>query len=403
MENQEVKSAVETLGKTFESFKEVNNKRLDEIEAKGKADPITEDKLSKIEKDLDKYADMEKSIKAQADIAKQSQEQMSRLETIVSRPDFGKGSPVESIQKKVFDKWLRQGKDVLSPDEVKVLTVSNDNTAGYLAPPEYVRELIKGIIEYSPIRSIARIRRTTHRSIQMPKRTGTFSATWVAEQGTRSETTGYAVGLEEIPAHELYALVDISEQEVEDSVFNLEAEMNGEFVEQFAKAEGSAFVSGNSVGRPQGILSNSSVGNTAGPNDAIDANSLITVAHTVKSEYSRNGTYVMNRSTLASVRKLQDGSGQYVFQPGLYQMGVGSSILGHPIVEATDMPDIADGAKPVIFGDFRRGYLIVDRTQMSIMRDPFTQATSGNVRYIARRRVGGQVILPEALATITCA
>ena len=403
MENQEVKSAVETLGKTFESFKEVNNKRLDEIEAKGKADPITEDKLSKIEKDLDKYADMEKSIKAQADIAKQSQEQMSRLETIVSRPDFGKGSPVESIQKKVFDKWLRQGKDVLSPDEVKVLTVSNDNTAGYLAPPEYVRELIKGIIEYSPIRSIARIRRTTHRSIQMPKRTGTFSATWVAEQGTRSETTGYAVGLEEIPAHELYALVDISEQEVEDSVFNLEAEMNSEFIEQFAKAEGNAFVSGNSVGRPQGILSNSSVGNTAGPDDAIDANSLIAVAHTVKAEYARNGTFVMNRSTLAALRKLQDGAGQYVFQPGLYQMGVGSSVLGHPIVEATDMPDIGDGTKPIIFGDFRRGYLIVDRTQLSIMRDPFTQATSGNVRYIARRRVGGQVILPEALATITVA
>jgi len=403
MDNQEVKSAVETLGKTFESFKEVNNKRLDEIESKGKADPITEDKLKKIEKDLNKFADVEKGMKAQAEATKQSQEQMSRLETIVSRPDFGKGSPVESIQKKVFDKWLRQGKESLSPDEVKVLTVSNDNTAGYLAPPEYVRELIKGIIEYSPIRSIARIRQTTHRSIQMPKRTGTFSAAWVAEQGTRSETTGYAVGLEEIPAHELYALVDISEQEVEDSVFNLEAEMNGEFVEQFAKAEGSAFVSGNSVGRPQGILSNSSVGNTAGPNDAIDANSLITVAHTVKAEYSRNGTYVMNRSTLASVRKLQDGSGAYVFQPGLYQMGVGSSILGHPIVEATEMPDIADGAKPVIFGDFRRGYLIVDRTQMSIMRDPFTQATSGNVRYIARRRVGGQVILPEALATITCA
>ena len=403
MDNQEVKSAVETLGKTFESFKEVNDKRLNEIEAKGKADPVTEDKLSKIEKDLDKFADMEKSIKAQADIAKQSQEQMSRLETIVSRPDFGKGSPVESIQKKVFDKWLRQGKDSLSPDEVKVLTVSNDNTAGYLAPPEYVRELIKGIIEYSPIRSIARIRRTTHRSIQMPKRTGTFAAQWVAESGTRSETTGYAVGLEEIPAHELYALVDISEQEVEDSVFNLEAEMNGEFVEQFAKAEGNAFVSGNSVGRPQGILSNSSVGNTAGPDDAIDANSLIAVAHTVKAEYARNGTFVMNRSTLAALRKLQDGAGQYVFQPGLYQMGVGSSVLGHPIVEATDMPDIGDGTKPIIFGDFRRGYLIVDRTQLSIMRDPFTQATSGNVRYIARRRVGGQVILPEALATITVA
>ena len=403
MDNVEVKTAVETLGKTFESFKEVNNKRLDEIESKGKADPITEDKLKKIEKDLNKFADVEKGMKAQAEANKQNQEAMARLETIVSRPDFGKGSPVESMQKKVFDKWLRVGKDALSPDEVKVLTVSNDNTAGYLAPPEYVRELIKGIVEYSPIRSIARIRQTTHRSIQMPKRTGNFSAAWVAESGTRSETTGYAVGLEEIPAHELYALVDISEQEVEDSVFNLEAEMNSEFIEQFAKAEGNAFVSGNSVGRPQGVLENSSVGNTAGPNDAIDANSLIAVAHTVKAEYARNGTYVMNRSTLAALRKLQDGAGSYVFQPGIYQMGVGSSVLGHPIVEATDMPDIADGAKPVIFGDFRRGYLIVDRTSLSIMRDPFTQATSGNVRYIARRRVGGQVILPEALATITCA
>ena len=103
MDNVEVKQAVETLGKTFESFKETNNKRLDEIESKGKADPITEEKLKKIEKDLDKFADVEKGIKAQAEANKQSQEQMARLETIVSRPDFGKGSPVESMQKKVFD------------------------------------------------------------------------------------------------------------------------------------------------------------------------------------------------------------------------------------------------------------------------------------------------------------
>ena len=89
-----------------------------------------------------------------------------------------------------------------------------------------MRELIKGIVEISPIRSIARVRSTTNRSVQIPKRTATFSATFVAEQGTRSETTGYAVGLEEIPTHELYALVDISEQELEDSVFNLEQEMN---------------------------------------------------------------------------------------------------------------------------------------------------------------------------------
>jgi HK97 family phage major capsid protein len=207
--------------------------------------------------------------------------------------------------------------------------------------------------------------------------------------------------LEEIPAHELYALVDISEQELEDAVFNLEAEMNSEFVEQFAKAEGNAFVSGNAVGKPQGLLSNANVNTVAKGGGALDADSLISAAHNVATEYSRNGTFVMSRSTVSAVRKLKDGGGQYIFQPGMYAMGVGSNILGHPIVEATDMPTVGAGTKPVLFGDFRRGYLIVDRVNLSVMRDPFTQAASGNVRYIARRRVGGQVILPEALSTIT--
>ena len=402
MDNNEVKSAVETLGKTFESFKNANDERLKQIESKGASDPVTEEKLSKIDKELDKYADIEKSLKANELSQKAQQEQMARLETIVSRPDFGKGSPAESIQKKVYDKWLREGKEGLSPDEVKVLTVSNDATAGYLAPPEYVRELIKGIIEFSPVRSLARVRSTTQRSVQVPKRTGTFSAQWVAEQGTRSETTGYSVGLEELPAHEVYALVDISEQELEDSVFNLEAEMNAEFTEQFAKAEGNAFISGDSIGKPQGLITNASVGTiTTAANDALAADDLIGAAHNIKSEYMRNATWLFNRTTLSAIRKLKDGGGQYIFQPGIYQMGIGSNLLGHPVVEASDLADIADGTLPVVFGDIRRAYMIVDRVNLSIMRDPFTQASSGNVRYIARRRVGGQVILDEALTKIT--
>jgi HK97 family phage major capsid protein len=211
MDNNEVKTAVETLGKTFESFKQANDERLAQVEAKGTADPVTEAKLSKIEKDMDKFADLEVSMKAQAEAQKQAQESMAKLETIISRPGFGNDSKVESKHLQLFDKWLRKGKENLSPDEIKVLTVGNDSTAGYLAPPEYVRELIKGIVEYSPIRSIARIRSTSQRSIQVPKRTGEFTAQWVAEEGTRSETTGYTVGLEEIAAHEMYALVDISE------------------------------------------------------------------------------------------------------------------------------------------------------------------------------------------------
>jgi len=405
MVEQEIKSAVEQLGTAFEEFKKTHQEELKQIKSKGSADVITSEKLARIEKSLDQLEDVNQKV-TKAKLAQDAnEEKLNKIETIVSRPGFDISAKADtSMEKKVFDKWLRDGKEALSPEEVKVLTASNDNTAGYLAPPEYVQELIKGIVEISPIRSIARVRSTTNRSVQIPRRTSTFAATFVAEQGSRTETTGYQVGMEEIPTHELYALVDISEQELEDSVFNLEQEMTSEFTEQFAKAEGGAFVSGNSVGKPEGIVTNSSVGVTAsGVSASLNANSLISLYHAVKPDYSRNGTFVMNRSTLAAVRKLQDGSGQYVFQAGFsLQVGVPNTILGAPYVEATDVADVGSSTKPIYFGDFRRGYLIVDRVSMSIMRDPFTQATSGNVRYIARRRIGGQVILPEAIQILQC-
>jgi len=405
MVEQEIKSAVEQLGTAFEEFKKTHQEELKQIKSKGSADVLTSEKLARIEKSLDQLEDVNQKV-TKAKLAQDAnEEKLNKIETIVSRPGFDISAKADhSMEKKVFDKWLRDGKEALSPEEVKVLTASNDNTAGYLAPPEYVQELIKGIVEISPIRSIARVRSTTNRSVQIPRRTSTFAATFVAEQGSRTETTGYQVGMEEIPTHELYALVDISEQELEDSVFNLEQEMTSEFTEQFAKAEGNAFVSGNSVGKPEGIVTNSSVGVTAsGVSASLNANSLISLYHAVKPDYSRNGTFVMNRSTLAAVRKLQDGSGQYVFQAGFsLQVGVPNTILGAPYVEATDVADVGSSTKPIYFGDFRRGYLIVDRVSMSIMRDPFTQATSGNVRYIARRRIGGQVILPEAIQILQC-
>ena len=405
MVENEIKSAVEQLGTAFEEFKKTHQEELKQIKSKGSADVITSEKLARIEKSLDQLEDVNQKV-TKAKLAQDAnEEKLNKIETIVSRPGFDISAKADhSMEKKVFDKWLRDGKEALSPEEVKVLTASNDNTAGYLAPPEYVQELIKGIVEISPIRSIARVRSTTNRSVQIPRRTSTFAATFVAEQGSRTETTGYQVGMEEIPTHELYALVDISEQELEDSVFNLEQEMTSEFTEQFAKAEGNAFVSGNSVGKPEGIVTNSSVGVTAsGVSASLNANSLISLYHAVKPDYSRNGTFVMNRSTLAAVRKLQDGSGQYVFQAGFsLQVGVPNTILGAPYVEATDVADVGASTKPIYFGDFRRGYLIVDRVSMSIMRDPFTQATSGNVRYIARRRIGGQVILPEAIQILQC-
>jgi len=399
--SEDIKNAITDLGQTFEEFKKVNDQRLEQIE-KGESTALVDEKLAKMEAKMDSYEEINQKLTTAELNADNIKSQIEKLETIVTRPNSGFESKQVDEYMSAFDTYCRKGLEGLDPVEKKALTVSNDSTGGYLAPPEYVRELIKDVTEISPIRSIARIRSTASRSIQVPKRTGTFAAQWVAESGTRSETTGYNVGLEELPAHEQYALVDISEQDLEDSVFDLEAEMQSEFAEQFAKAEGAAFVSGNAVGKPEGFMTNSSVSSIdSGSNTAITADNLITLVHNIKSDYGRNGTFVFNRSTLAAVRKLKDTAGQYVFQAGMsLQGGVTNTILGQPYVEATDMASIAQNAFPVAYGDFRRAYMIVDRVSLAVLRDPFTQATTGNVRYIARRRVGGQVILPEAITKL---
>ena len=397
--SEDIKTLVQDLAESHEEFKKAYDEKLEALESGKGHDTLLDDKIANIESKLDSLEDINQAV-TKAQLSQDNiKEQVEQLETVMKRPNSGYEAKQIDETCEAFSKFVRKGIENLEPDEKKALTVSNDSTGGYLAPPEYVRELLKTVTEISPVRSVARVRSTGQRSIQVPKRSGQFSAQWVSEQGTRSETTGYNVALEEIPAHELYALVDISEQNLEDTVFDLEAEMQSEFAEQFAKAEGTAFVSGNSVGKPEGLLTNGDVGEAnSGNGTALLADGLITLVHSIKSEYSRNGSFVFNRSTLSAIRKLKDTAGQYVFQAGMsLQGGVPNTILGYPYVEATDMPDVAANAYPVLFGDFARAYMIVDRVALAVSRDPFTQATSGNVRYVARRRVGGQVVQAEAI------
>ena len=399
--SEDVKSAIQDIGQTFEEFKKVNDQRLEKLE-KGEAIGDLEAKLDRMESALSGMEDVKSSLEKQEAKTDLINESVEKIETVLKRPESGMDTKQIDEYASAWGVYLRKGKDGLSPDEVKALTVSNDTTGGYLAPPEYVRELLKEVTEISPIRSIARIRSTAARSVQVPKKTATFSAQWVGEVGTRSETDGYRVGLEEIPAHEQYALVDISEQDLEDTVFNMEAELQSEFAEQFAKAEGASFVSGNAINKPEGFMTASGLTEVVSGNaSAITSDSLISLVHSIKSEYGRNGVFVFNRSTLAAIRKLKDTAGQYVFQPGMSLSGnMSATILGYNYVEATDMPSIAGNAFPIAFGDFNRGYMIVDRVNLSVLKDNLTQATTGSVRYIARRRVGGQVVQAEALAKL---
>ncbi len=404
MEDQ-VKTAVEAMAGAFEEFKKVNDDRLAQIESKGSADPLLEEKLAKIEGDLDRFESVNQKLTQQQKHSEGFEAKLNEIETMLKRPANVMEAKDVDLSLKAWDSFMRKGESHMDEMELKALTVGTAATAGNLAPAEYVEELIKVITEISPVRSVARVRQTSNKEIEVPSKTASFAAAWTAETGSRTETTGYTTSLNTIPTHELYALVDISGMLLEDSVFDLEAEMNTEFAEQFAKAEGNAFLVGNGTNKPTGILDGTTVASTtAAAAAAIATDDIMDLVHGLKSEYARNASFMMNRATLGAIRKLKDTAGQYIFQTGFSgQSGLPNTILGHPYVEAVDMADIAASAKPVVFGDYRRGYMIVDRVALSVLRDPYSQASTGNVRYIARRRVGGEVVLSEAMRALKMA
>ncbi|MGI9359504.1 MAG: phage major capsid protein [Paracoccaceae bacterium] len=400
---EEVKTAVDAMATAFEEFKSANDQRLAEIEAKGSADPLTEEKLAKIEGDLDRFENVNQKLVQQQKHAEGFEAKLNEIETLLKRPANMMEAKEVDLSLKAWDNFMRKGESQMDPMELKALTVGTAATAGNLAPAEYVEELLKVITEISPVRSIARVRQTSNKEIEVPSKTASFAAAWTAETGTRSETTGYTTSLNTIPTHEMYALVDISSQLLEDSVFDLEAEMNIEFAEQFAKAEGAAFIAGNGTNKPTGISNGTTVSHTAtgAATAAITTDNLMDLVHDLKTDYARNATFLLNRNTLGIIRKLKDTAGQYIFQTGFSgQSGLPNTILGSPYLECPDVADAASAAKSVYYGDFRRGYMIVDRVSLSVLRDPYSQASTGNVRYIARRRVGGEVVLAEAMRVL---
>jgi len=304
------------------------------------------------------------------------------------------GRGEKSPEFKAFLDWLRTGNPI--PAEYKALRLSDQTTGGYLTTREITDELLKGIEEFSPIRTIARVKTTSKESVAFRKKTTSFAAQWTGETTTKAEATGLKYGLETIPTHELYARVDISNWDLEDSDFNLEAELQTEFAEQFGVAEGAAFVAGNGVAKPEGILSNASVGSiVSGSASAITADGLFKLYFEPKSGYIRDAKFIMNRATMLAASILKDGQNNYL----LRRLGDSPAwnILGVEVVECPDMPDIASNAYPVAFGSFKRGYIIADRVALAVLRDPFTAADANCVRFHARRRVGGQVVLPEAI------
>ncbi len=291
--------------------------------------------------------------------------------------------------------WQGFARKGMAP-EVKDLTIANDTQAGYLVPDTFLAEIIRGIVEFSPIRDVVRVIPVGGGSLQVPKRTGTPTATWRGEVQAMAETN-LTVGLEEIPTHELSAAVDVSNQLLEDSMIDLESYVSMEVQEQFGVAEGAAYVSGNGVNKPEGFLNGGISQVETATNDTFVADDLITLYYTLKTGYAQRATWLLNRQIIATIRKFKNSSTDtYLWQPGL-SGSEPATILNRPYVEVPDMAStVADQTLVVAVGDWERCYIAVERMSMQMQRDPYTQGDNGITRFRFRRRVGGQVVNPDA-------
>jgi HK97 family phage major capsid protein len=306
--------------------------------------------------------------------------------------------------KSAFESYIRKGESTrLTALEGKALSVGSDPDGGYLVPSETEFAVNTALKAISPIRAIAGIRQVSGSVYKKPFATTGFGTGWVGETAVRTETTTPALAELAFPTMELYAMPAATSSLLDDSAVNIDEWIADEVRSAFAEQEGKAFVTGNGVNKPKGFLDYATVDNAvwtwgnvgtiktgvAGGFPATNAgDKLIDLVYAVNAGYRANGTFVMNRATQSAVRKMKDGDGTYLWQPAA-KPGEAPSLMGYPVAEAEDMPDMAADSHAIAFGDFRRGYLIVDRVGIRVLRDPYS--SKPYVLFYTTKRVGGGI------------
>jgi HK97 family phage major capsid protein len=354
------------------------------------------EKHSQLESEVKRYGDASQETK---DMLDRLNDRLDELETKMSRPTLGSNmqtGQVETEHEKAFNAYLRKGERGLSADELKALSTDSDPDGGYMVPTQRANSIIEKLVEYSPIRMLANVVTITGNAYEVPAEDDPiFEANWVSERGSRPETSTGSLRMERIPVHEIYAKPRATQTMLDDSAFNVEGWINNRVATRFAVLEAQAFLSGDGVGKPEGILTKSGITEVvSGDASKITADSLIEIYYNLPEFYVRNSTWLMKRSTIKEIRKLKTNDNQYLWQPGLAGVAP-ATILDRPYVEAVDMPAIATNAYPVLFGDFRAAYTIVDRQGIRILRDPYS--SKPYVEFYTTRRVGGQVVQADAL------
>ena len=378
----DVASAFDEFMRAFEEYKDTNDRRLAEMERRS-ADVVTSDKLERLDRALDTL-----SVKSQ-------------------RLPIGGGvarSGVATQHKSAFEGYVRKGDTAaLRGLEAKALSVGSDPDGGYLVPDETETTINRALKDISPIRAISGVRQVSGSVYKRPYATSGFATGWIGETAARTQTTTPTLAELSFPTMELYAMPAATASLLDDSAVNIDEWLAEEVRVAFAEQEGLAFVTGDGVNKPNGFLTYTTVANASwtwgnigtiatGVSGAFPASNpgdkLIDLIYAVKSGYRANAHFVMNRATQAQVRKMKDGDGTYLWQPAS-DPGQSPTLLGFPVAETENMPDVAANSLSIAFGDFRRGYLIVDRVGIRVLRDPYS--SKPYVLFYTTKRVGGGV------------
>lgn len=359
--------------------------------------------------DVASQSDQIKSLRTDVDGLKT---QMSDISRASARPalagniDGAKGMPSSAAAQDFVSKYLRRGDH--GGVELKSFSGASGPEGGFAVPQEIDALIGAALKDISPIRSIATVVQTGTAGYRKLVTTGGTPSGWVSETAGRPETDTPDFNEIAPPTGELYANPAASQAMLDDAAFDVESWMADEIAREFAQAEGAAFVGGSGVNQPRGFLNaavtdeNDDVrafgslqyvpSGSSGSFDSEDV--LVDLVHTLRPAYRQGASFVMNSSTLAHIRKFKTADGAFLWQPSLAN-GQPATLLGYPVVEAEDMPDIAADSLSIAFGNFRAGYLIAERSATSILRDPFTNKPF--VHFYATKRVGGQIMNSEAI------
>ncbi|MFN5482205.1 MAG: phage major capsid protein [Brevundimonas sp.] len=393
----EARAALHEMMAAFEAFRAANDARLAEIEQKTSADVLLEEKVARIDQAVGA-----------------AQARLDRLASEARRPGLEVGGGVAPSvsafgrstspmgggmeEKSAFAGWMKTGLGL----ELKA-GLSTAAGSGVLAPVETERAIERRLMAASPMREIATVRTINSGVFRKPVSTAGVESGWVAETAARPETDPATLSLIEFPSADLYASPAATQTLLDDALVDMDEWLASEVEDAFAAQETEAFVTGSGVNRPKGFLASDTVPDATAAGGQIGylasgaagafpashpVDRLIDLIYAPRAQYRPNGRFVMNRKTVSTVRKFKDADGNYIWTPAS-RPGETASLLGYPVTEIETMPDIAANSLAIAFGDFRRGYLIVDRAGVRVLRDPYS--AKPYVLFYTTKRVGGGV------------